>query len=229
MVGSMFPELQDYGLIFVSLAVFGFIILDIFKTGQYWGIPNFYKSNIEKFFHYFHYVSTAILFLSFSLVFIGLSISSPNQENTITKFIKGFFTVFDKIHESGFVSDGSYTIVLKIFAISSFFAFIYIILYFIVFFSGIYLQLGSAIQLNVFLRNQIEPKKFAGFVSESDDFFFFLKINGINLWEAIRKEDIERIETIKARSQLENWIFDFRNRVFNFKNKIHIEKYFTKH
>jgi hypothetical protein len=226
MVDSMFPDLQDYGLIFVSLAVFGFIILDIFKTGQYWGIPNFYKSNIEKF---FHYVSTAILFLSFSLVFIGLALSSPNQENTITKFIKGFFTVFDKIHESGIVSDGSYTIVLKIFAISSFFAFIYIIIYFIVFFSGIYLQLGKAIQLNVFLRDKSEPVKFAGFVSESDDFFFFLKMNGINLWEAIRKEDIARIETIKTRSQLENWIFDFINQVFNFKNKIRIKEYFTKH
>jgi len=43
----MFPELQDYGLIFLLLAVFGFIVLDIFKTGQQWGIPNFYKSNIE--------------------------------------------------------------------------------------------------------------------------------------------------------------------------------------
>ena len=217
----MFPELQDYGLIFVSLAVFGFIISDIFKTGQYWGcgIPSFYKSNIEKF---FHYVSTAILFLSLFLVFIGLA----PQENAITKFIDVFFTAFYKIHESGILSDGSYIIIEKIFVISSFFAFIYIFLYAVLFLSGFYLRLGSheiqLNQLNVFLRNQCEPIKFAAFVAESNDFFFFLKKEGINLWEAVRKEDIKRIETIKASSQLENCAVYLINRIFSFKNKIRI-------
>ncbi len=205
MVDSMFPELQDYGLIFVSLAVFGFIILDIFKTGQYWGIPDFYKSNIEKF---FHYVSTAVLFLSFALVFIGLAISSPNQENAITKFVKGIFTIFDKFRELGILSDDSYTIVVKIVAFSSFFAFLYILLYGFVFFSGLYIRLGSAIQLNVFLKEKNEPIKFTSLITESDDFLFFIKNEGINLWEAIRKDDIVRIETVKARSRLENWISD---------------------
>ena len=31
----MFPDLQNYGIFFIALAVFGFIILDIFNTGKY--------------------------------------------------------------------------------------------------------------------------------------------------------------------------------------------------
>jgi len=54
----MFPELQDYGIIFLCVALFGFIILDIYKTGRDLGIPNFYKSYIEQI---FHYISVAIL------------------------------------------------------------------------------------------------------------------------------------------------------------------------
>lgn len=201
----MFPELQDYGLIFLLLAVFGFIVLDIFKTGQQWGIPNFYKSNIEIF---FHYVSTAILVLSFIFVLIGLALSSPNPDNVITKFIIDIFNIFDKIHELGLISDGSIMMIGKILVFSTFFAFLYIFLYFVVFYLGVYFRISSAIQLNVFLKdNQSNHKKFSGLITETDDFFFFLKNEGINLWEAVRKDDIAGIETIKGRPRLDNWIF----------------------
>lgn len=127
----MLSELQDYGLIFILLAVFGFIILDIFKTGQYWGIPDFYKSNIEKF---FHYISTAILFLSFSLVFLVLTISSPNQENAITKFAKSFLTIFDKFHELGILTNDSYALVVRVVVFSSFFLPFFISFYILLYF-----------------------------------------------------------------------------------------------
>lgn len=208
----MFPELQDYGLIFVSLAVFGFIILDIFKTGQYRGIPNFYRTTVEKF---FHYVSTAILALSVILVLIGISLTAPNRENTIAEFIKGFFDIFDKFHEFGIVSDEGYSVAINIFALASLFAFIYIILYAIIFYMGIYYRIINTIQLSVFLRNRSEPIKFAGLITESDDFFFFLKKEGFNLWEAIRKDDITRIDTIKVHSALDRWIMDKVNWVIS--------------
>lgn len=214
----MFPELQDYGLIFLLLAVFGFIVLDIFKTGQQWGIPNFYKSNIEIF---FHYISTAILVLSFIFVFIGLALGSPNPDNVITKFIKDIFNLFDKMHELGFISDGSIMIIGKILVYSTIFAFFYIMLYVVVFYLGIYFRISSAIQLNVFFKdNQSNPKKFSGFITETDDFFFFLKNEGINLWEAVRKDDIAGIETIKERPRLDNWIFGLITWILKIVNKL---------
>jgi len=208
----MFPELQDYGLIFVSLAVFGFIILDIFKTGQYRGIPNFYRTTVEKF---FHYVSTAILALSFILVLIWLSLTAQNRENAIAEFIKAFFDIFDKYHELGIISDEGYSVAISIFALASLFAFIYIILYILIFYMGICYRTMNTIQLSVFLRNRSEPIKFSGIIAESDDFFFFLKKEGFNLWEAIRKDDITRIDAIKVHSALESWIMNTVNWVIS--------------
>jgi hypothetical protein len=210
----MFPELQDYGLIFVSLAVFGFIILDIFKTGQYRGIPNFYRTNVEKF---FHYVSTAILALSFILGFIGLCLTAPNQENAIAEFVKGFFNIFDKIHEFGIISDEGYSIAIKIFVLALLFSIIYISLYVIIFYMGMYYRVIRTIQINVFLRNRSEPIEFASLVTESDDFLFFLKKEGFNLWEAIRKDDITRIDVIKVDSTLASWIMNVVNWVISLK------------
>lgn len=217
----MFPELQNYGLIFLLLAVFGFIILDIFKTGQQWGIPNFYKSNIEIF---FHYVSTAILVLSFIFVFIGLAISSPNPDNAITNFLKDIFNIFDKIHEFGLISDGSIMIIGQILVFSTFFSFLYIILYGVVFYLGVFFRISSAIQLNVFLKDnqRSNPKNFSGLITENDDFFFFLKNEGINLWEAVRKDDIAGIETIKGRPRLDNWIFGLIIGIQKIVNKLRI-------
>lgn len=202
----MFPELQDYGLIFVSLAVFGFIVLDIFKTGQYYGIPNFYKSNVEKF---FHYISTAILVLSFALILMELFISAPNQENAITKFIQELFSFIDKMREFGIISDENYTALIKIFAFTSLLAIMYILLYIVVFYFGVYFQIISEFKLNVFLKDSPrEAKAFSNLITESDDFFYFKKNDGINLWEAIRKDDVVRFERIKGRSRLEKWILN---------------------
>ena len=203
---NIFPELQDYGLIFVLLAVFGFIVLDIFKTGQYYGIPNFYKSSVEKI---FHYISTAILVLSFTLAFMALFIAAPNQENAITKAIYDFFSIIDKIHELGILSNENYTVVVQILTFAFLLAAVYIILYFVVFYIGFYFQIISAIKLNVFLKGKpSEAKQFSCLITESDDFFFLKKNEGMNLWEAIRKDDVVRFETIKGRSLLNIWMLE---------------------
>lgn len=202
----MFPDLQDYGLIFISLAVFGFIVLDIYKTGQYLGIPDFYKSNIEKF---FHYISIAILVLSFSLFFIAFVITAPNQGNIITESVIEFFYIYEKIYESGVIREESYITSLNIYLLATYFAVIYIVAYVFIFSFGLFIHYFRTIQLNVFLVGKREPIKFAGLLSESDDFFYFLKTGRINLWEAIRKDDISRIETVHALSQYENWNDNF--------------------
>jgi hypothetical protein len=209
----MFPELQDYGIIFLCVALFGFIILDIYKTGRDLGIPNFYKSHIEQF---FHYISVAILVFSYSLVAISfILLTAPNQENVFTNIVKIFFTFFERSHELGIISTESYEAILKFFIYSAFFSIYYLIFYSIVLILGLFSRYNSRLRTNVYLKGKNEPIKFVGLITETDDFFFFEKEEGfqLNLWKAIRKDDIACVETITAPTRfnimgekLINWI-----------------------
>jgi len=192
----MFPELQDYGIIFLCVALFGFIILDIYRTGRDLGIPNFYKSYIEQI---FHCISVAILAFSFSLVAIFLLLKAPNQENVFTNIVKAFFTAFERSQELGIISTESYEIILKFFIYSVYFSIVYIPFYAIVLGLGLVSRYNSKLRTNVYLKGKNEPIRFVSLITVTDDFFFFEKEGRqLNLWEAIRKEDIIRIETITA-------------------------------
>lgn len=215
----MFLELQDYSLIFVFLAVFGFIVSDIYRTGQYYGIPNFYKSSIEKI---LHYISTAILVLSFILVVMWLSILAPNQENAITKFVNEIISIVGKIIETVILNGETYTEFVQIFTSASLLAFFYILIYTVVFLSGYFIQTTNVIHLNVFLKsNPSEVKSFSSLITESDDFFFFLKDDGTNLWKAIRKDDVSSFERIVGRSRLGILGQDLRKSLHNQIDNIH--------
>ena len=215
----MFPELQDYGLIFAFLAVFGFIVSDIFRTGQYYGIPNFYKSSVEKI---LHYISTAILVLSFILVVMWLSILAPNQENAITKFVNEVISIVGKIIETIILNGETYTEFVQIFTSASLLAFFYILIYTVVFLSGYFIQTTSVVHLNVFLKSDpSEVKSFSSLITESDDFFFFLKDDGTNLWKAIRKDDVSSFERIVGRSRLGIFGQNLRKLLHNQIDSIH--------
>lgn len=212
----MIPDLQDYGIIFLSIAIFGFIVLDIYKTGQGLGIPFYFKSNLEKI---FHYISVTVLLFSFSLVIINmLLITAPNQDNFFINFIKSFFDVFQRSHEFGFISDESYIIILKFFAFSNFFAVNYIILYFILLVLGIFSRYNSMLRTNVYLKEKTVPLRFVKLITETEDFFFFEKEEKINLWEAIRRENIDRIETITSSTKFE---IIFTNLIKSIQNYFH--------
>ena len=95
-----------------------------------------------------------------------------------------------------------------------FFSIYYIIFYCIVFTLGLFSRYNSMLRTNVYLKGKNEPVKFVSLITETDDFFFFEKEGlRLNLWEAIRKDDIVRIETITAPTRfnimgekLINWI-----------------------
>lgn len=208
----MFPELQDYGIILLCAALFGFIILEIYNTGRDLGIPNFYKSHVEQI---FHYISVAILVFSYSLVAIYVLLTFSNQENVFTNIVKVFFTSLERSHELGIISTESYGTILKFLIYSTMFAFYYTIFYVIVLILGIFSRYNSMLRTYVYLKGKNEPSKFVRLITETDDFFFFEKeeVFRLNLWEAIRKEDIVRIETITGHTRfnimyekLINWI-----------------------
>ena len=63
----MFSELQDYGIILISIAFFGFMVSNAFRTGLYLFNKTTYRNNIEKI---FRYIIIAIFGLFFMLVLI---------------------------------------------------------------------------------------------------------------------------------------------------------------
>ena len=147
-----------------------------------------------------------------------LLITAPNQENFFINFIKSFFDVFQRSHEFGFISDESYIIILKFFAFSNFFAVNYIILYFILLVLGIFSRYNSMLRTNVYLKEKTVPLRFVKLITETEDFFFFEKEEKINLWEAIRRENIDRIETITSSTKFE---IIFTNLIKSIQNYFH--------
>jgi len=139
---------------------------------------------------------------SFSLVVIFLLLTAQNQENFFTNIVKAFFTVLERSHELGVISAEGYETIIKFFIYSAFFSFYYIIFYCIVFILGLFSRYNSMLRTNVYLQGKKEPIKFVSLITETDDFFFFEKEGlQLNLWEAIRKDDIVRVETITGQSR----------------------------
>jgi hypothetical protein len=181
----MFSEIQDFGLILISLAALGFIVTDAFKTGLYWRVPDMYRNNPDKI---FHYVSNAFLTIFALLSVLGLVFFNLNIYFSQDPFINIFNNFFKDL---GFTN--------KTYIVASILSCFYILFYIFVFMLGVSSRYLNDIWINVFISNEEKPRVFKGFISETDDFFFFEKEEGI-LVEAIRKDKIERIESIYTTS-----------------------------
>ncbi len=173
-------ELQDYGLILLALAAFGFIVSDAFKIGRCWGIP-IYRNNIEK---VFHYISNAIIaIVSIFFIFLYFIINHPKSP-----LIVNFASYILKIGITENILIGLL-----------YFTFFYSVFYILAVTAGAYMHMifhyFKKIWIHVYLIDYSEPRKFAGLITESKDFFFFQK-DDIALWEAIKKDQIVRMETI---------------------------------
>lgn len=191
----MFPELTGLGLTFVVIAIFGYIISDTFKSVRNLGIPDTYRGDLENFFHYF---SKGIIALSF-LIFVTFSaLASPNPENLITKSLYEFINVFEKFHEMGIVSDYYYTLIPKIYILAVFPSIALLIIWMITFFSSLFLKFSQGFGVKVFLKGKEQPLEALDLISETDQFFYISKQG--NLWAAIRKDNIERIEAVHTPS-----------------------------
>lgn len=190
----MFSEFQDYGLILVFLAAFGFIISDAFKIGRYWGIPDLYRSNIEKI---FHYISNAIIsFVVFFFIFLLVLIKYSKDPSII--FITSYFQKLG-------ITEESY---IMLFFLSIFIMFVYGSAFYL----GLFFRYMKAIWVNVFISGEERmPRKFSSLITESKDFFFFEKENSL-LWEAIRKDQIIRMETIMSPSKFQIDLSNYLNK-----------------
>lgn len=186
----MFSELQDFGLIIIFLSAFGFIVVDAFRIGRYWGIPDLYRSNIERI---FHYLSIAILAI-IGVIFVFTFLIAKYPSDFIVRNVSIFFLKLG-------LTDENY---ITLFSLS----FMYLFFYSIAFLLGMGFSYLRAIWIDVsFLeKGEVKTKTFAGLITESNDFYFFEKEDNM-LWEAIRKNDIIRMERIRKSSR---FIRDFK-------------------
>jgi hypothetical protein len=187
----MFPELTDFGLIFISLAIFGYIISDTFKSVRNFGIPDTYKNDIEKF---FHYISIGIIALSYLISFTFLVLASPNPENFITKSLYEFINVFEKLHNAGILSDYYHTLIPKVYILLVFPSLALLTIWTAIIFLSFFIKFSQAYVIRVFLKGNEQPIEALELISESDQFFYIAKQK--RLWAAIRKEDVKSIEAV---------------------------------
>lgn len=196
----MIPSLQEYGIILLIFAVFGYSFLDIFNVGLDWGLPNIHRSSIDKI---LHYTSVGIWMSTYLIMFIFLTLIAPNQDNFFSKLFHSSFEVISNTYESGIITSETYNIILQTFTFSILFAFNLTILYSLAFLFGLFIRFNATDWIKVYFKDDNRTAKFSRFISESDDFFFF-GTQG-NLWEAIRKDDVSRIETNKVPTKLDEW------------------------
>lgn len=208
----MLLELSDFGIFFIAIAIFGYVISDTFNSFKYYGIPNVYKSDIESF---FHHISNGLIALSFLIVITLLTISAPNKENIFTNFLSVFVTIFNNFHEIGIINDYYYTTILRVFVFSFLPAIGFLIIYAGAAIFVFIFKISKETGVRVFLKGKIEPIEAVDLISESDQFFYFAKKD--RLWVAIRKDEVEKIETVKTLSFIQKSILQINNKLKNWR------------
>ena len=170
-----------YSVILIGLAVFGFIISDIFKTGQYLGIPDPYKTDFETI---FHFISVALLAIAITMVIFAYPIAA---------FLQKSFEMFLKL---GFMDQTTIDFLTKVYGYSLYFSIGYILVYFFIFFLGAIYKFINPIWIEVELMDHTK-KSYHSFICDSNDFYFFETKEKFNLWEGIKKSEILRITAIQ--------------------------------
>lgn len=198
----MIFDFLNFGLLFVILAIFGFVVKDIINLSQYWNFPDDYKSDTEKF---FNYVATALLIIAFTTVLLSPFIASK-EPNFANQFLNITTRSIDQLHDNRLISNETYSGIVEGFSLTListlFFSYLYIIIYGIAFFFGIFLRFSKAYGISVVLKSKPDtPETYRELIRESDQFFFFEMDSAFNSWAAIRKEDVLRMEIIDLPSR----------------------------
>jgi len=205
-------DFLNFGFLFIVLALFGFVVKDIVNLSQYWNFPDDYKSDTERF---FNYISTALLIIAFATILLSPFIISKDP-NIVNNFLNATSTSVNTLHDSQYISDETYAGIIQNTSLAILgvviFSYLYIFIYLIAFFFGVLLRYTKAYGVNVFLKSDPNsPVPFRELIRESEQFFFFEKMGGLNMWVAIRKEDVVRMDMITSPSRAENFCSNLNN------------------
>jgi len=207
-------NLIDYSIIVIGLAIFGFLIRDNFYLYRKYCKPYELKNSTDNL---FSNISLAIFIIACCLITINMFIL-PNPE--LLHIFEPTLTDFETLVEHGIITQSELfayisTIIFygKILII---FSYIYVIVIFITMVVGliaVYIDLKG---VKVFFNGPENSKEYKRIICESNDFVYLEKFENFREWEAIKKSDILKIESIETKSRFDRYIIkkfsDFINK-----------------
>jgi hypothetical protein len=192
----MFEFLPDLGLAFLGLAFFGFVLKDSFNWEVTVKPPTMYKSYLSTI---FHFVSIALFVIAVSIVFIVLILAAPNQNNPFTQFLVGLLQIVQTFETLGGLQQG-FTLSIKNGLVLAFFpAFFYVAIVSLTVMAGRNIRFLNPNWIKI--RLNYETREYPKIIADDEIFFYFEQPNNSDLWEAIKKTDIQKMEIVKHRSK----------------------------
>jgi len=202
-------DLIDFGFLIISLAVIGYILKDAFFFYRKYTTPYELQKGEDRI---FSYISIAILVISF--VWLGILVilkNEPGYLQNIQPILEGFQTILDmKLISAEQIS-------ISLFYFISFLYLFTILAFFIALVLGIAFVYIDRNAISVTLsENSDTGKEFKRIICESEDFVYVESLDNFRNWEAIRKDEIKKINNIIVDSRAEKFFIQhfgatFRN------------------
>jgi len=193
----LFDFLTDASIIFISLALFGFLIKDAFDWGKTVKPPNIYRGNIQTI---FHFSSIATLILCWFVVWFVMLVAAPNQDNIITESAGFPLYLIQNFENNGLVAPGTHYSFIKLLTLAFFPSLFYIAAWTTTIHLGFISRYFSVNWIRMFFKeNQYED--YPRIIAEND-FLIYVEDNKNNQhWKAFRKSDIYKIEMVRHPSK----------------------------
>lgn len=184
----MLEILPEISVIFISLALLGFLLKDAYNWELFRKPPTMYRNYIPSL---FHYVSIGIFVLSIVIIFIVISLVAPNQNNIFSNFLNFIFKIIEAGESSNIFPTGFTLSVKNYLALAFFPAFIYFGMIAVTIAIGRFFRSTNNQWINVELIDGWlnSPK----IISDDDDFFYFEQDKNPGTWIAVRKDNIRKM------------------------------------
>lgn len=193
----MFNFLTDASIIFISLALFGFLVKDAFYWGRIIKPPNLYRSNIQA---VFHFTSVATFILCLFIVFFVITAAAPNQENFITQFANSLLELVQSYESNESIPQGTLSSIINFLTLAFFPSLFYLGAYLIISNLGLISCCLNVNWVKIYFKDD-QAGVFPRIIAE-DDYFLYVEDEMSNqYWKAFRRSDIQKIEVVQHPSK----------------------------
>lgn len=198
------PQLLDYSLILISLAILGFILKDNFY--KYRVVPYELKTSTDK---YFSYISLSLFVTSYFWFFIMILLSGDSE--LVSPLLENL-NKFEMLIEAGIISEVELIESIKDFVLFyiafTFFSIFFILIYSITSFLGLINLFFDVQGIEVSFKDKNQNRIYRRIIAESNDFYYLETIDDFRNWEAVKKEDVLCIKNIIAKSKFDRIVIN---------------------